>query len=130
MHRPVLATALSCALAAAGLVAAAPPAVANTGSCGSAPLVSGAVADSVGPLDREDWWHYTSVVGLHLTSLTTAVGEADLYVYDGSCRLVCAGTGSGSRPDVCPVTTPTLDLYVNVSFVSGPFDATYVLTVV
>jgi hypothetical protein len=131
MQRPVLAAVLASALAAAGLVAAAPAAVANSGSCGSAPLVAGATADSAGPLDREDWWHYTSVVGLHLTSLTTAVGEADLYVYDGSCRLVCSSTDSGPwRPDVCPVTTPTLDLYVNVSFLSGPFDAEYVLTVV
>ncbi len=129
MRRPVLAV-LASALTAAGLVAAAPPAVANTGSCGSAPLVNSATVDSVGPLDREDWWHYTSVIGLHVTTLTTAIGRADLFVYDGSCRLVCSSTESGDRPDVCPVTTPTLDLYVNVSFVSGLFDAAYVLTVV
>jgi hypothetical protein len=130
VHRPVLTTLLASALAAAGLVAAAPPASA-TGSCGASPSTSGVAVESVGPLERDDWWHYESLVGVHVVTLTAAPVDADLYVYDGSCSaLLCSATSGALTPDVCVVTTPTLVLNIRVEIHGSPFDTEYVLTVV
>ncbi len=124
MRRSLLAVAAT-ALALGGLVT---PAAHATGSCGSAPAVVGVATGTVSPSDA-DWYHYESLVGVHVVALVGAPAAVELAVYDGSCTLLCGSATGTLEPQVCPITTPTLVLNVRVALYAGPFDSAYVLTV-
>jgi hypothetical protein len=129
--RRSLSAAVAAACALGGLVTAAPPANA-TGSCGSAPAVTGVTTGQVGPASQwENWYHHESLVGLHAVTVTSAPVPVALAVYDGSCALLCQTTPTVGQlfPQVCAITTPTLVLNIEVAHYGSPFDALYVLTV-
>lgn len=126
MSRRGLVAAAALAVAVSTSFAPAPASAEPDDSCGSAPLMAGAVAGVVGPNDAQDWWRHVVAPGVYLVTLTGGVGGVALSVGDAACGAVACSIDVGA--DRCVARTTDFGLTVGVASASGT-DAAYGITV-